>query len=292
MNIEEIWSSYSERIAEIELFQRAAKSASGAELKALLQYAKQIEDSSELNGIRLSSHNMTFRDARSGKINSYHHRTMSIEDRQKEVLFRKNRQYQWLLAEAYEEFRDYLYKIYAYCGITDPNFWPLCDYGNIKLSERDSLDFKWYFEKAKKNGAPRSILESFRKSFPPLHRIELNNPLEVNLGFAIILVEKLRHFIVHNGGRTFGKDSFIELVAREAGVFNNGNVSDEHKQLVEQFFGASEYANLIALLEIQVQPERLIESYVCRFGILVNFLMSYGHLLHEMVKIHVTPTKA
>ncbi len=293
MNIDDIWQSYSERIAEIELFQRAAKSASGTELKALLQYAEQIEETPELKNITLSSHNMTFRDARSGQIYSYHHRTMSVEDRQREALFRKNKQYQWLLAEAYEEFEDYLFKVYAYCGLTDTNFWPLCDYGNIKLSERDSLDFKWYLEQAnKKKGAPRSILESFRKSFSQLHHIEFKNPLGVNLAFAIVLIEKLRHVIVHNGGRTISKENFIESVAKEAGIFNNGNISEEHKQLVEQFFGVNEYENLVALLEIQVQPELPFETYHCRFGILVNFLMAYGHLLHEMVSTYVKPTKA
>lgn len=293
MKIDEIWRSYSERIAEIELFQRAVKSASGTELKTLLQYAEQIEGSPELKSIPLSSHNMTFRDVRSGQTYSYHHRTMSIEDRRKEALFRKNRQYQWLLAEAYEEFEDYLYKVYAYCGLTDANFWPLCDYGNIKLSERDSLDFNWYLEQShKKKGAPRSFLVSFRQSFPQLKKYETDNKLDVNLAFAIILVEKLRHIIVHNGGKTFSKEAFVELIAKEAGIFNNGNISLENRQLAEQFFGVNEYANLVALLEIQIQPELPLEIYHCRFGILVNFLMAYGHLLHEMVNTYVKPTKA
>lgn len=293
MKIEEIWKSYSERIAEIELFQRAAKSASETELKELLQYAGQIEGSPELKNIAQTSHNMTFRDARSGKIHSYHHRNMSIEDLQREALLRRNRQYQWLLAEAYEEFEDYLFKTYAYCGLTDTNFWPLCDYGNIKLSERASLDFKWYLKQAdKKKGAPGTILDSFRKSFSQLNNIELKNSLGVNLAFAIVLIEKLRHIIVHNGGRVVSKKNFIESVAKGAGIFNNGNISDEHKQLVEQFFGANNYENLVALLEILVQPERPFETYHCRFGILLNFLMAYGHLLHEMVSTYVRPTKA
>lgn len=293
MNIEDIWSNYSEHIAEIELFQRATKRASEEELKSLLHYGNQVADSPELKNIPLSSHNMTFRDALSGATYSYHHRQMSIEDRQQDILFRKNRQYQWLLVEAYEEFEDYLHKVYAYCGLTDANFWPLYDYGHIKLSERGSLDFNWYLEQSnKKKGATRSILVSFRNSFPELQKVEANNKLEVNLAFVIILVEKLRHVIVHNGGESTSRDSFVELVAREAGVFNNGNISLENKQLVEQFFGVSEYINLVALLEIQLQPKWPIEYYVCRFGVLVNFLMSYGHLLFEMVKIYVKPTKA
>ena len=44
MNIEDIWSNYSERIAEIELFQRATKNAAKEELKVLLDYGKRIDD--------------------------------------------------------------------------------------------------------------------------------------------------------------------------------------------------------------------------------------------------------
>lgn len=293
MNIEDIWSNYSERMAEIELFQCATKNATKEELKVLLDYGKKMEDLSEFKDMSHSMHNMTFRDARSGQTHSYHHKSLSIEDCQQEVLFRKNRQYQWLLAAAYEEFEDYLHKVYAYCGFTNENFWPLSDYGNIKLSERNSLEFNWYVEQShKKKGAPRSILVSFRQSFPLLQRHEVDNKLGVNLALAIILIEKLRHIVVHSGGKAKSKSAFIELVAREAGLLNNGNIPPESKELIEQFFGADKYENLVALLEIQVRPEWPIESYICRFGILVNYLMSYGFLLCEMAKIYVKPAQA
>ena len=156
-----------------------------------------------------------------------------------------------------------------------------------------SYEFNWYVEQShKKKGAPRSILSSFRQSFPLLQRFEVDNKLEVNLVLAIILVEKLRHIIVHNGGMTKSKEAFIVLVAKEAGLLNNGNFAPQSRELIEQFFGADKYENLVALLEIQVRPELPFESYVCRFGILVNYLMSYGFLLFEMVKAYVKPAQA
>lgn len=290
MNIEDIWANYSERIAEIELFQRATKNAANEELKVLLDYGGKMENLPEYKGMSLSMHNMTFRDAQSGGIHFYHHKSLSIEDSQRDVLLRKNRHYQWLLAEAYEEFEAYIHKIYAYCGFTDKNFWPLNDYGNIKLFERDSLTFNWYVEQSdKKKGTPRSILANFRQSFPLLQRYEVDNKLGINLVLAITLIEKLRHIVVHNGGKTKSKRSFTELVAKEAGLSNNGNFSPESRELIEQFFGVDKYENFVALLEMQVRPEWPIESYVCRFGILVNYLMSYGFLLFEMAKIYVKP---
>jgi hypothetical protein len=150
------------------------------------------------------------------------------------------------------------------------------------------LGYNWFVEQShKKKGTPRSIFASFRQSFPLLQRYEVNNKLGVNLVLAITLVEKLRHLIVHNGGKTKSKNAFIELVAKEAGLLNNGNVAFENRELIEQFFGADKYENLVALLEIQVHPELPIENYVCRFGILINYLMSYGVLMFEMAKNHL-----
>lgn len=173
MNIETIWLSYSERMAEIELFQRSTKDAAKEELKALHDYGKKMESRSEYKEVSLSTHNMTFRNARFGQAHFYHHKSLSIEDCQQEVVFRKNRQYQWLLAEAYEEFEDYLHKVYAYyayCGFIDANFWPLSDYGNIKLSERDSLDFNWYVEQShKKKGGHEVSWRAFGNRFPCLN---------------------------------------------------------------------------------------------------------------------------
>lgn len=107
----------------------------------------------------------------------------------------------------------------------------------------------------------------------------------------MVLIEKLRHLIVHNCGRTKSIEDFTNLVAKEAGVFNNGKNLIEHKQLVEQFFGKDKYRNLIALLEIHINPELPFQTYVCRFGLLMDFLMSYSHLLYEMVNIYIKPTK-
>jgi hypothetical protein len=59
---------------------------------------------------------MTFYDAITGNVIFYDHKKLSIEDRYLHIFIHKNKQYQWLLAEAYEEYEDYLENIYAYYG--------------------------------------------------------------------------------------------------------------------------------------------------------------------------------
>ncbi len=95
-------------------------------------------------------HNMSFRNAKTGDAIFYGFKELSIEDRYLHVLLHKNKQYQWLLAEAYEEFEDYIENAYAYYGSINNSFWPLRDYGNIFLSELKNKDFYWYVEQARK----------------------------------------------------------------------------------------------------------------------------------------------
>lgn len=284
-DIDSLWADYTERMAEIELFQRATKDIASAEWKELIRYADQVKNYPDGQSLSVSLHNMTFREARTGHLSVYRHRSLDLDTRQINILRRKNRQYQWLLAEAYEEFEDYIHNLYAYCGFVNCDFWPLCDYGSITLSDLKTKTFPWYVEQSKKKkGAPHSTLARFREKFPGLQPIEAKNAFEVNLALAITLIEKLRHIIVHNGGKAFNKRKFIEIVAKQAGVYNNGNVSEEAEGFINQFFGGDEYENAVALLEIQIRPELPFENYICRFGQLTNYLMAYGFLLYEYAK--------
>lgn len=293
MKLSEIWTNFSERMAEIELFHRAAQDSAKKELLLINEYANSLNDNPELKDFP-SLHNMTFYDARTGIIKVYNHKECSLEDRYLHVLLHKNKQYQWLLAEAYEEFKDYLENIYAYYGSINNAFWPLRDYGNISLSELGEKNYAWYSDQArkKKDITPHSILNRFRKQFPELRAIEATNKLQINLSLAITLIEKLRHVIVHEGGKVSSKKAFIKLTTKQSGLYNNGNISQEHVNLISLFFGENEYENLITLLEIRVQPEIPLGGYVNLFGKLTDYLMAYAFLIYEHIDSSITRENA
>lgn len=283
-DIDSLWIAFTERMADIELAQRATKDIAKTELRELFQMSEQAKKFREGES-PVSFHNMAFRDPRTGHRVVYFQKDLDLDARKFSVLIRKNRQYQWLLAEAWEEFEDYIHRLYAYCGKENADFWPLSDFGSITFSELKGKSFSWYVEQSKKKkGAPHSILVRFRETFPGLHAVEIKNSFDINLGVAISLIEKLRHLIVHNAGKAFNKRRFIETVAKQAGVVNNGKVAETVEQFVNQFFGVDEHENLVALLEIRTHPELPFESYVCRFGLLTNCLMAYGLLLSEYAK--------
>lgn len=216
MDLDEIFESYSSKMTQLCLYQRAMQDIAKKELEKLAEYEKSLEIHPELKEHSLSLHKMTFRIASNGEHFVYGRKKLSIEDRRLSVFLHKNKQYQWLLSEAYEEFEDCIERLYAYAGFTNNDFWPLKDYGGITLSEIETKDFNWFEEQASnKKDAPSSIINKFRESFPLIKKTEEENKLNVNLRLAITLIEYLRHVIVHRGGTVHDKYKFKELVLKK-----------------------------------------------------------------------------
>jgi hypothetical protein len=274
MELNEIWSNFTERMAEIELFQRAAKNITQKELIFLNESKNSVG----------SSHNMLFPNARTGEKKPYYFKKLDSEERHLLVLFHKNKQYKWLLAEAYEEFEDYLENIYAYYGSINDSFWPLEDYGNISLSELKDKNYTFYVERARKKKDIHKILNRFKMQFPRLKDDELKNKLQVNLYFVVTFIAELRHVIVHKGGIVSDKKDFIETTIKKCGLYNNGNISQDHINFINQFFGKNEYDNLITLLEIKTNNETDYDISIYPFDILIDYLMAYAYLIYNHIE--------
>lgn len=289
MELEQLWRHFADRMSEIELLHRASKDTANRELELISEYSSSLQgDEGHIEPSR-SIHNMYFQDARSGKPKTYSQETRTLQQRRLDVLLHKNKQYQWLLAEAYEEFEDFLENLYALYGSANHAFWPLNDFGSISLSELPGREYSWFVERAKKKkNIPQSILNRFRQKFPELECIERENAFGVHLSVAITLIEQLRHIIVHRGGNVENKEEFICSVAQAAGVYNNGNIPQTHLALINRFFGNSDYSNMIAILEIPVHPNIPLDIHVSLFSVLTGYLMSYAFLLYEFVEKDVS----
>ncbi|MGZ8181779.1 MAG: hypothetical protein ACXWT1_07470 [Methylobacter sp.] len=292
MEIIEIFKKYTDEVSQIYLHQRAVKDTAKNELKRLIQQEKTYEkiyeeNPEELKEIFLSAHSLSFRIAKDNSPYFFKYKKNSLEDKKIAVILSKNKQYQWLLAEAYEAFEDFIEYAYAHAGYTDKNFWPLNDFGNISLSELEEKNFEWFVFRAKeKRDKPQSILSHFRNKFPLLQQIETNNKLNTNLKLAIALVEQLRHHIVHTSGVVSNKEQFIEKILKKSGLYNNGKFDIQHKEFIEEFFGSGDYKNTIALLEISTNPEIPLSTYLDVFECLSGYLMAYAHLVAECLNIH------
>jgi hypothetical protein len=269
---------------EIELFHHAARKTANKELRLIREEIKSTEMNNVPEILSSSFYNITFRDAETGNHLSCAQSKASVKQRYLNAYLHKNKQYQWLLSEAYEEYEDFIEGAYAYCGMKDISFWPLRDYGHITFSELKTKDFTWHVAKSRhKKDKPHSILSQFRNKFTNLVEIEKNNKLQVNLKLAVTLIEQLRHIIVHNGGKVASRSNFVDSVTRKCGLYNNGKPKDDHVKFIEQFFGENEYDNMVTIVEIPTHISGPIERHISRIEVLLEYLLAHAHLIFKCI---------
>ena len=179
MELDEIFKAFGDRLAEIELLRRAGKDVAARESKKYLELAQEAERHPDQALLYSSAHTMHFYDAQTGETAVYGSRKLSVEARVRLVGEKKNREYCWLLVEAYEEFEDYIERAYAFLGKQNPEAWPLEDFGNVRFSELESKDFGWYLEtvKRKHRQRPKEILNRLRAVYLDLEAVERVNPV-------------------------------------------------------------------------------------------------------------------
>jgi hypothetical protein len=127
MEMAEVFKRYTDQVCEINLYQRVLKTNARKEYERVIEFARQQEKIWEEHGvpkqIPLSTHNFFFRTADfSQKYFFYGYKERRLEDQKLAVLRHKNKQYQWLLAEAYELFEDFIESAYGFAGFMDRNF--------------------------------------------------------------------------------------------------------------------------------------------------------------------------
>lgn len=281
--LNDCYKKYTARMTEIYLYQAAAKSESQKELDKLNKHRENIKINPERERYFRSMHHMAFQSAMNGEIVQFGYNVHSIEDWIQAVYLRKNKQYQWLLAEAYEYFEDAVEDAYAFLGFKDNNAWPLKDFGEITVSEVNIKPFSWFQKQAGRKRIEKH-LSYFRKKFTEIEDLEINNALRINLKFSLIVVMKLRHIIVHNGGWVDDKEEFVKSVFKQAEILNNDRIDEVKKQLVESFFGVGEKANMVHLVENPVNIGFSGNAHIDRFkNILLTSMMAYIEILYVVL---------
>lgn len=234
MNYNDIFEHFSERISQIIFYQRTVHDSTYNQEKALFDYKKSITKSKHVDISEI--HNMFFRCPTSGKDIFYGKKAFNIEERIRNIHEYKNKYYQWLLVEAYEQYEDFLEKTYAFIGYKDNGFWKLQDYGNITLTELQDRDFDWFIKRASKVKDPFEIHKLLENRYVELRKKEGTNHYKLDLYFIVRLVEKIRHIIVHKEGRVGSREEFIELVSKAVGQYNNGNTPSNITSIINSFF--------------------------------------------------------
>lgn len=206
------------RMTEASALRSAISSRFDSELRKLKE-EKEREKELGMEDIPRSVHHMIYHDLRTGHAKTYGAKRLFLDDQIRSAHIHKNRHYQWVLAEAYEGFEDFLENLYAGMGYVDYDFWPVSDYKNTHRSDLPTKDFDWFLSQvAIKKSKPNSILACFRNKFDELRKIETKNKLDYHVGFDLCLISKLRHLIVHNSGVVKNKEKVIERIFRDCGI--------------------------------------------------------------------------
>ena len=108
MEIDEIFDTLCLRVAEIELYRSVARETTRPVVKRLAEIAQTEADQTGDVSLPFSVQSMGFRDPESGEDVRYGAAVSRAEDRAQQVVRQLDRQYGWLLVEAYEEFEDFL----------------------------------------------------------------------------------------------------------------------------------------------------------------------------------------
>ena len=286
MDVPNILEILRNRFVELYLYKGIIQVATDQEIKRISEYLDKCDDSSGHTSSYMSLHNMLFRDLKTGSWVRYGFSRSTAEHHLSMIYKNKNKQYGWLLVEAYEEFECFLEGIYAHVGKTNPNAWHMEEFGRIKMSDLNHKSFEWFRDavRQKYKFNSRGLLNRIREICPELRGLEEHNALQINLRVAIALTGELRNHIVHSRGIVDDLDEFIKCVLRPCGLWNNGNPRPELTEFIRRHFRATQQDITISLSEIQITPpESPLREFYDVWSELLEYLIAYAHAIAACV---------
>ena len=269
--------------ADIELIERAMRESTKDQYRALVANAQNLK-AEGLEDLAAAHHNMTFRSLREGETQFYRSVTRDSKQLRTDLLIHQNKQYQWLLTEAYEWFEDYIEFAYGIGGFLKPTLWRPAELRRLYEVKGHSAilhDFLVQSSSARDTGDALSKLNRFRTVFSAFKSAEQANPNYRSTRFVLVLVEMLRHVIVHNGGRIKNKGLFVERIFARAGLSPSGHEGTILARMVDDFLGRVNGETIVHLLD--ANRPNLPGAYTSRIGVLIDLLLAYAHFIHAEV---------
>jgi hypothetical protein len=205
-------------------------------------------------------------------------KTYKLDDQLELNTLHQLKTYQWLLAEAYEAFEDYLERVYADCGIRGSSLWVRPDGWKYDGSK----DLSHYYNPThKRKGTPFLQLKALRERSAHFREYEARKGMHYRVTF--VLIEKLRHLIVHEGGYCKDFESFMKSIQQQLNAVSMKDV----RSYVDSYFIPHRGAKLIHLLELPVEdgPRALIGAHYDEMGALFTTLIEYALLVKESIEL-------
>ena len=238
-SIERSYNNLLKDLADINLIQQVANAAFKREFDILDEFEK-----SKSPNFVVGSYAFGFDNPFSGEVEKYAFRKTSLSDLKSLTLKQKNNQYCWLLSNAFEKFESYVKRSYEML--------------TTKTAPRDL----------------KTTLTYFSNNYPLLNENEKSNKCNIHLKIAVLLVEKLRHAIVHEQGCILDSKAFINKVIKQSGI-NNDRL--EHEKFIQQFI----FDGKVYIIELPIVDGDLLPRYHDIYRHLVSYLLAYAYLIKE-----------
>ena len=273
---------------DIELIERAMRDSTKDQYRALMVNAQNLK-AQGLEDLSSAHHTMTFRSLRDGETRLYRHVTRNSKQLRHDLLIRQNKQYQSLLAEAYERFEDYVEFAYGAGGALKPTFWRPKELQGLHAAKGATptlSDFVEHSNSPHHTGDVLWKLGRFRTVFGTFKSAEQSNQNYRSTRFVLVLVEMLRHVIVHNGGRIKDKSAFVGRIFTRSGLSSSGNDGAVLTAMIDDFLGTSEGEVIVHLLDVKHLD--LPGAYTSRIGVLIDLLLAYANCIQNEVLLPLT----
>ncbi len=231
-------------------------------------------------------HPFHFRSPSTGEDLTHNAPALSLADRLELNVLQKLKTYQWLLVEAYEAFEDFVERAYAYCGLVGIGIWKR----PVNWNREGSNDIQHYHQlPTGKDRKPYAQLQAFRQTSKHFEHFESANPTWANYRVILVLIEKLRHYIVHNGGYYDNAGTFAGRVPRELPGMDMKSVMG----FVNSFFIPHGQGKIVDLLEYPADPVENKSSETFHDPMLGFFrnLMEYGLLIFQTIHMEIEGRK-
>lgn len=274
--IENRLDKFFNEVATIQHYQRLSANVAKQTITDLLNRERSLAhlppDDREL--LSSSVDLFSFYNPYTGTIHPYSHSKLTNKETARLVHLHKNKQYQWLLVEAYELFEDFVASLYELVR---------GDYEYFRLSKDG--DAAMPFSELKKK-VPL-IITMMREKLPELATIEVENKINTNLRLYTRMTEKFRHIIVHKNGKTDDAEKMIADVLKWANLASDKVREPEARAQIANYVGVGDDAGVIVLVEQPIIQAGGFTMNVNRHENLVNALMAHALVITKSLVDHL-----
>lgn len=261
-------------VAVIQHYQRLSADVAKQTISDLQERDKRLsgldDETRELMGKSVNL--FSFYNPYTGVIHPYFHKAVSHQETARLVHLHKNKQYQWLLVEAYELFEDFVVSLYEFIR---------AESGLFRLSKDADLPTSELKKKVPQ------IIDMLRKKLPELARMEVENQTNTNLRLHICMAEKFRHVIVHKNGKTGDAATMIDKILKSANLLGHKAREPGARQTISNFIGTGDVEGVLVLVERSVFRYGGLSIDINRHENLVNALMAHALVTTQSLVNHM-----